>query len=186
MQPKYKQFRKELAAAPTPEAKTEVVIKYSYQREDGRKRLSFDNYTSNSARVIWNIWNPSRPVKYRDLEYIVHHVDGDPTNDHPDNLQRMRQAVHARHHQNGKQVSPETIQKLRKAHKGHPVSMATRRKISISKMGTKLNQWNQDKAVQLRLEGHSFRQIGNELGVNEATVRCYLKKYHPDVKPMSL
>lgn len=40
---------------------------------------------------------------------IVHHRDGDTENNHPDNLQVMTQAEHARIHRSGVKVKPKTV-----------------------------------------------------------------------------
>jgi hypothetical protein len=52
----------------------------------------------------------------RDLlpDEVVHHIDGDYTNDHPDNLEvYANQSEHARHH--GRQRSPEMMAAMRAA-----------------------------------------------------------------------
>ena len=47
------------------------------------------------SHLVWNENHPDDPVKEGE---VVHHKDNNPTNDHPDNLEKMTRAQHMSFH----------------------------------------------------------------------------------------
>lgn len=87
---------------------------------------------------------------------VVHHINGDKTDDRLENLKLITFSEHSVLHNKGRKKSKETIEKQRKSltgfkhseetrhkmsesHKGHTVSKETRDKISISNKGKKFS-----------------------------------------------
>ena len=60
-----------------------------------RRHLALDGKNYRYSRVVWNFLNPDSPVKNGE---VIHHIDGDPLNDMPDNLQKMTASEHMSYH----------------------------------------------------------------------------------------
>lgn len=100
--------------------------------------------------------------------FIIHHKDGDKTNNSIDNLELMSRARHASiHHKGvpktdemkrkssatkmGHTVSLETRRKIRDKLKGKPLSIETRRKMSESRTGKKRGPYKKGAKTQRML-----------------------------------
>lgn len=70
---------------------------------------------------------------------IVHHINGNRAQNHPENLQLMKRNRHTSLHNTGKS---------RKGQKREPLSEETKRKISIAKMGKPLSQEHKNKIAK--------------------------------------
>lgn len=71
--------------------------------------------------------------------FIVHHKDGDKTNNSLENLELLSRAEHASLHHKGKKKSEEMKKKSSETKMGHIVSRDTREKISLKLKGRKLS-----------------------------------------------
>jgi hypothetical protein len=99
---------------------------------------------------IWNEYHPDDPI-IPNTGYVIHHIDENPNNNNPDNLQKMTDREHKKHHTNngkhpnqGKKFSDELRKKLSMSHLGHtpsnkgkPMSEETKAKLRESLKGRK-------------------------------------------------
>lgn len=61
---------------------------------------------------VWNRAHPDNPVQRGE---IIHHINENPTDDRPENLEKTVQARHATHHSAGRTMSAEARAKISKA-----------------------------------------------------------------------
>ena len=115
---------------------------------NGRKYfLSKDNRwvrtTGNQERLshdVWNFFYPNDPILKGD-GYIIHHKNGDSSDDRIENLQKMMNSKHTGMHnignQNnlGKHWSNETKQKMSEVKLGRVLTEETKQKISDKMLG---------------------------------------------------
>lgn len=98
---------------------------------------------------------------------VVHHKDGDKTNNDIENLVLMSLSEHSREHQIGKVFSKETRQKISDAAKGRK---STQRKFSDNQI---------EQIRNLHNEGYSNRKIAKLFNVNHQTINDIInKKYY--------
>lgn len=71
------------------------------------------------------------------VELNVHHIDGDHTNDDPDNLAAVHHPCHMRLHHAGKPRSAETRMKIARAHQGKVLSPEHAAKARVAFKGRK-------------------------------------------------
>lgn len=57
----------------------------------GREYISYKGKTIAASRALWNFWHPNDPLKETD---VVHHKDGDKTNNSIENLVKMSAGEH--------------------------------------------------------------------------------------------
>jgi hypothetical protein len=80
----------------------------------------------------------------------AHHIDGDRTNDDPDNLELMESGEHARHHSTGRHYSEKTRTKMRKAAAkrielpGHRELLSARAKMQHSNGNLGRKTWTEE------------------------------------------
>lgn len=114
------------------------------------KRITFGNDIGNGHmkvtinqknylvhRLVWQVFNGEIPD-----DYVVHHIDGNPQNNHLDNLCLMKSDEHYKYHSSGgnncfkgKHHTDESKQKLRLAHLGKTLSEEHKRKIANASKG---------------------------------------------------
>lgn len=98
---------------------------------------------------------------------VVHHKDGDKSNNKIENLELMSLSEHTRQHQTGNTPSEETRQKLSEASTGHK---------STSR---KLNDDQVEQVRELHNNGISNREIAKMFGVNHQTINDLINgKYY--------
>lgn len=98
---------------------------------------------------------------------VVHHKDGDKSNNEIDNLELMSLSEHTRQHQMGNVPSDETRKKLSEALTGH---RSTSRK---------LNDDQVKRIRELHNNGISNREIAKMFGVNHQTINDLVnEKYY--------
>jgi DNA invertase Pin-like site-specific DNA recombinase len=97
---------------------------------------------------------------------VVHHKDGDKSNNDIENLELMRLSEHSRQHRLGSQRSEETKQKLSEALIGHK---ATNRK---------LNDIQVEEIRELHNNGVSNRKIAKMFGVSRQTINDLINGQH--------
>ncbi len=107
--------------------------------------------TGGAGSNTWKVWNeyhPDDPIIPGD-GCVIHHEDENPWNDSPNNLQKMTDVQHKKHHTSngrhpnqGRKFSPELRKKLSETHKGQkawnkgiPMSEEQKKKISAAKKG---------------------------------------------------
>ena len=73
------------------------------------------------AHFVWNLYHPEDPILEGE---VIHHIDGDKLNDHPDNLQKMPDSEHKSFHMMG---NTNCV--------GRKLSEESKRKMSIAKSG---------------------------------------------------
>ena len=90
-------------------------------------------YKSNNIllhRYIWEKHNGSIPEGY-----VIHHIDGDKSNNNIENLQKLKYSKHLSIHNSGKTISIEHRLKISKANKGKKHSITCRQIRSINSIG---------------------------------------------------
>lgn len=98
---------------------------------------------------------------------VVHHKDGDKSNNEIENLELMSLSEHTRQHRTGNTPSEETRQKLSEALTGHK---------STSR---KLNDNQVEQVRELHNNGISNREIAKMFGVNHQTINDLINgKYY--------
>ena len=86
-------------------------------------------------------------------EEVVHHIDGNGTNNDPTNLKVFANSgEHIGYHHRGKQISPEQKAKLSVAFSGRIFSMETKAKISAALQGNKHPQWGKSPSLETRMK----------------------------------
>ena len=122
------------------------------------KRTKFTNVKRKGTQgrysiyyKIWNIYHPEDPIIPK-TGYVIHHIDYNPNNNNSENLLKMSDSEHKRHHttngnnpsigMRGKKVSIETRKKSSQSHlgqipwnKGIAWTEKTKQKISNSSKG---------------------------------------------------
>lgn len=63
---------------------------------------------------------------------LLHHIDFNPQNCHPDNLQTLCRSCHTKLHHTGKTISKEHKEKVKAANIGRTISDKTRERMSIA------------------------------------------------------
>lgn len=95
------------------------------------------NLKKRVHRLIWEDWY-GKPVP---KGYVIHHINGDKTDNRIQNLQCVESGVHTRFHHKGKKCKPFTEEhkkKLGKSKKGKPLSEEHKQKIAESNKGIHL------------------------------------------------
>jgi DNA-binding NarL/FixJ family response regulator len=102
---------------------------------------------------------------------VVHHIDGNKQNNHPDNIEVMSLSEHSRLHQLGRHMKPDTRKKLSMAFKGKP--NYPRRKLTDKQALS---------VFDLRNKGLTFRQIGKQLGIShDCVMDIYYGKHYQNI-----
>lgn len=79
--------------------------------EEMRRRLHTALHHAARSRVNWLLAHPGETLTSKD---VIHHIDENPMNDDPSNLQKFSgQAAHARYHDGLNAVHPNTLRGLR-------------------------------------------------------------------------
>ncbi|MHA1942135.1 MAG: NUMOD3 domain-containing DNA-binding protein [Candidatus Hodarchaeales archaeon] len=86
------------------------------------------------SHLIWNENNPKDKISRND-GYVIHHIDGNHSNDSPENHQKMLWKDHSSLHNKGKKLSQKTKEKLSRAHTGKILSKEHKEKIRKGGMG---------------------------------------------------
>ena len=71
---------------------------------------------------------------------VIHHIDGNKTNNNSDNLELMSKNEHARLHTVGRKIPDSFKEKMSRIHKNKKQSEETKKKISQAKKGVKLSK----------------------------------------------
>jgi hypothetical protein len=69
----------------------EAILKGKPSYRNGREYITYKNKTVVSSRALWNYWHTDDPLKETD---VVHHKDGDKTNNSIENLVKMNAGEH--------------------------------------------------------------------------------------------
>ena len=142
---------------------------YEMTRKGGRQR---------AVHVLLAEQLLGRPLKENE---VVHHIDGDKTNNDPENLRVMDRAEHTRLHKTGVTPSAATLEKLRETHKGAP-----------SKTRKLTREATRNVAERLQ-KGESILQLAKEKGVSPDVImrirdgtayRDWLEDYPDDAFPL--
>lgn len=98
---------------------------------------------------------------------VVHHINGDKTDNRLCNLEIMDRAEHSREHMKNRTLKEETKQKISKSLKGIPSN------------GRKLSDEQVERIKSLHSENYSQREIAEIVGTNHSTVcRILNGKYY--------
>lgn len=84
------------------------------------------------SHFVWNFYNPDDRIDLKDLEFVIHHKDGNRLNDSIANLEKITRGKHTVLHKEGK---PSGAKGCRWNH-----SRLSRRKISRAKKGMKFTE----------------------------------------------
>ena len=118
--------------------------KYSLHKRFGRWMLSI-SLRVRLAHDVWNFYHPDDLIKKGE---VIHHINGDKSDDRTENLQKMTRAKHTSLHVSGinnpfygKHHSEESKKKISDTLEGHKASENTRRKMSELHRGNKHHNW---------------------------------------------
>lgn len=105
-----------------------------------RRMIRINGKTKRYSHVVWHAHTGHWPVV---PDEVVHHIDGDPTNDSFNNLQLMSDFEHRslhtsgkNHYLYGKSLSEETKAKISASKMGTICTEETKAKMSKTKMGS--------------------------------------------------
>lgn len=87
------------------------------------------------GKPIFTIWSNTLRRYKTDHEYIIHHIDFDPTNNSIDNLALVLWGCHSAIHNKAREVTQETRDRMSKSHLGKSPSRETRAKLSKALKG---------------------------------------------------
>lgn len=128
-----------------------------------------ENYRKMWHRLIWERFH-GKPVP---KGYVVHHIDGNPSNNCIMNLCIMTHSEHSRMHKLGTKASEETKRKISKANKGNQklinsltgrtIPMDVREKIRQTMLGLRVDSKNLTEYVEIRKRGklYAYYENGN-------------------------
>ena len=120
----------------------------------GYKRIRLDRTTTRDLHRIIMEKHLGRRLSRTE---IIHHIDGDRTNNSLDNLEVMTRAAHARHHRKGKPIPGDS--------KGNGGARGERNATA------KLKDHQVANIKELLAEGKSYKSIGILFDVDPATIR---------------
>ncbi len=156
---------------PTPEHLMRTAPMHSWKDGRGAMRiyLQYEGKTYTYPHVVWDFLNPEEPRMRGD---VIHHIDGDSTNNFPNNLKKMTLSEHTKHH--GSSKSPEARRKISNSSKakhksithcihGHPFEGEN---VSIRK-----KQWN---------NRHYYERVCRECGRRAS--RKYQARLRAEIK----
>lgn len=105
---------------------------------DGYYRIK-DNSTGNLDKLLHRLIYEEY---YGDIidGYIIHHIDGNPVNNNPDNLVMMSRENHNKIHNIGKKLSDETKRKIGNANKGKKRTPEQIEINRLAQLGKKLSE----------------------------------------------
>ena len=123
--------------------------------------------------------------------YIVHHIDGNPLNNNPDNLTIMERSAHVIHHCKGRKVTEEQKEKMSRTffQKGHTPYMKGKHHTDETKLKMSEHHWLKGKHLSDNMKSNISKGLKESHKKYRKPV-CALKdgiivKEYPSIKSVS-
>lgn len=113
--------------------------------------------------------------------WIIHHLDGNPSNNCLLNLYAMPKREHIRLHHKGKTVNSAVRQKISESHKGVPLSEETKQKISEANKGKNHYMYGKTHSEETKIKMSKSRNITGYYNVGK-NKGFYRYRYYEDGK----
>ena len=138
---------------------------------------------------IWNEHNPDNQIKPGD-DNVVHHINGDPSDNRIKNLQKMNRIEHNRFHSTGRMCSKNTKHKMSEAQKGDKNhfygkthSKETKKKIGKASIG-RLTSEETRKKISEKTKGENNPMHGIHLEFSQKRKKAISEKTKGKGNPM--